>query len=93
MSKFGRFLLGDEMGVGKTIQALAVASIYREDWPLVIVCPATLRFNWRDEINKWLPEIKNWDINMVQSSKTFATVGTSALIHIMSYEIATKVAS
>jgi len=53
------------MGVGKTIQALAVASVYREDWPLVIVCPATLRYNWRDEINKWMPEIRTWDINMV----------------------------
>lgn len=42
IKRFGRFLLGDEMGVGKTIQALAVSWIYKEDWPLLIICPSTL---------------------------------------------------
>ena len=37
ISKHGRFLLGDEMGVGKTIQSLAIAYLYRKDWPLLIV--------------------------------------------------------
>ena len=42
IKRFGRFLLGDEMGVGKTIQALAVACVYKDEWPLVIICPSSL---------------------------------------------------
>jgi SNF2 family DNA or RNA helicase len=42
IKRYGRFLLGDEMGVGKTIQAIAVSCVYKEDWPLLIVCPSSL---------------------------------------------------
>jgi SNF2 family DNA or RNA helicase len=55
VNHFGRFLLGDEMGVGKTIQALAVASVYADDWPMVIICPKSLKLTWKYEIIKWLP--------------------------------------
>lgn len=37
INKFGRFLLGDEMGVGKTIQAIGVSYLYRQEWPLIII--------------------------------------------------------
>ena len=54
MDHFGRVLLGDEMGVGKTIQAIAVSWLYRKDWPVIIIVPSSLRYAWRDEIYKWL---------------------------------------
>ena len=62
LEKFGRMLLGDEMGVGKTIQAIAIAYIYRTDWPMLIVTPASLKFTWRDELLKWLPSLRPVDI-------------------------------
>ena len=37
IEKFGRFLLGDEMGVGKTIQAIGVSYLYKDEWPLLII--------------------------------------------------------
>ena len=37
-------LIGDEMGVGKTIQALAVAYLYKSEWPLLVICPSSLVF-------------------------------------------------
>lgn len=43
------------MGLGKTLQALAVACAYREDWPVLVVAPSSLRANWRNEANKWVP--------------------------------------
>ena len=55
ISRGGRVLLGDEMGLGKTVQAIAVASAFREDWPLLVVCPSSLRLNWKHELCAWLP--------------------------------------
>lgn len=50
------------MGVGKTIQAVAIAYLYKNDWPLLVITPASLKFQWRDEILKWLPTIRQSDI-------------------------------
>ena len=51
----GRVLIGDEMGLGKTVQAIAVASAYRQDeWPLVVMCPSSLKQNWKIELMQWL---------------------------------------
>ncbi|CAE7540133.1 smrc-1 [Symbiodinium sp. CCMP2456] len=50
----GRCLLADEMGCGKTPQALAVLAAYNI-WPALVVCPACLRLTWAEEIEKWLP--------------------------------------
>jgi SNF2 family DNA or RNA helicase len=49
VERFGRLLLGDEMGVGKTIQAIGIMYIFKMDWPLMILCPSSLKYTWRDE--------------------------------------------
>lgn len=51
----GRCLLGDEMGLGKTVQSLAIAAQYLEDWPVLVVCPSSLRWLWKDQCQAWLP--------------------------------------
>lgn len=81
----GRCLIGDEMGLGKTIQAMSIAYYFKENWPLLIICPATLRYNWSNELERWLgiyPE----QINVVTSSH----IKPDNLINIISYELATK---
>ena len=50
----GRALIADEMGLGKTVQAICVALCYAAEWPLLIVCPASLCVNWRTELVKWM---------------------------------------
>ena len=45
-------LLGDEPGVGKSIQSLA-AILINESKKNLIFCPPTLKLNWEDEIKKW----------------------------------------
>ena len=46
-------LIADEMGLGKTIQALGIVNVLRPARALV-VCPASLRLNWRTEARRWL---------------------------------------
>jgi len=48
----GGAILADDMGLGKTVQALAVAEAV--GGRVFIVCPASVRETWRDEIRKWL---------------------------------------
>lgn len=46
----GRGILADQMGLGKTWQALAVAK--KNNWTTVVLCPASLKINWAREIFK-----------------------------------------
>ena len=45
-----RFLLSDEIGFGKTIQAISLAYIYRDSQPVLIVCPDSIEYLWKGEI-------------------------------------------
>lgn len=48
MSKQGRLLLADDMGLGKTVQAICIAAYYRNEWPLLVVAPSSVRFTWAE---------------------------------------------
>lgn len=71
----GRVLIGDEMGLGKTLQAIAVAVAYRAQWPALIVVPASLKYSWADELEKWVPRLNPWDLCMVKSRNDVAGLG------------------
>jgi len=51
----GNALLADEMGLGKTMQALAWIQL-RKQYPVIIICPASIKRNWERESRKWLSE-------------------------------------
>jgi SNF2 family DNA or RNA helicase len=56
LAKMQNFLLADDMGLGKSLQALTVATIdVIRGWAenVIVVCPATLKGNWADEIEKF----------------------------------------
>lgn len=55
------------MGLGKTVQAISVAYLYRHDWPLLIVVPSSLKYPWIEELERWVPELRPDDINLVES--------------------------
>lgn len=44
-------MIGDEMGLGKSFQTIAYAA--QHNLKTVIICPATLKYNWANEIKKF----------------------------------------
>jgi SNF2 family DNA or RNA helicase len=48
----GNVLIGDEPGLGKTIQAIGICNEVKAKNVLVI-CPANVRLNWEKEFRKW----------------------------------------
>eukprot|EP00063_Salmo_salar_P031612 XP_014006447.1 PREDICTED: DNA annealing helicase and endonuclease ZRANB3-like [Salmo salar] len=67
LSKNGRCMIADEMGLGKTMQAISVAYAYRQEWPLLIVVPSSLKYPWIEELERWIPELNPGDINLVET--------------------------
>ncbi len=53
----GRALIGDDMGVGKTIQAIAYTALNQDKLPALVVCPSNVKYNWEKEFNAWLPNL------------------------------------
>lgn len=53
-----RCIIGDDQGVGKTIQAIATLLTDPEELlPVLIVCPASVFQNWQKELAHWAPSL------------------------------------
>jgi len=53
-------ILADDMGLGKTVQALSMLHHYKEingSLKALVVCPTTLIYNWRNEVQKFAPAL------------------------------------
>lgn len=77
----GRALIGDDMGLGKTVQALVWLRLNSKALPAVIIVPASLKFNWKKEAEKWL---ENTSIEVLSGEKPYKP---SANIIIINYDI------
>ncbi len=49
-----RLLIGDDVGLGKTPEALAIL-LHAKAFPALIIVPAHLKYNWKRETEHWLP--------------------------------------
>ena len=53
-SRNGRALVADQMGLGKTAQAICwLKATKKQALPVVIVVPASLKYNWLKELKMW----------------------------------------
>lgn len=66
-----RALLADEPGSGKTVQAIrAIMELTRQGenaFPVMIVCPSTIKTNWKREIDRWWPGMR---VHIVDGTST-----------------------
>jgi SNF2 family DNA or RNA helicase len=52
----GRSILADDMGLGKTLQAIVANEVMRREFKInkaIIVCPTSLKYQWKSEIEKF----------------------------------------
>ncbi len=47
-----RLLIGDEPGLGKTLQSIGIVDI-AEAYPCLVICPSSLKINWQREFEKF----------------------------------------
>jgi SNF2 family DNA or RNA helicase len=73
-------LLADEMGVGKSISSIALINKLKLK-KILIVCPNHLKYNWKDELEKWL--IEPLKIQLIKSGKD---IDKNNDIFIINYE-------
>lgn len=64
----GRVLLAHQPRMGKTIQTLMYIKNHPELRPVLIIVPASIKIQWKEEINKWIPGEKVAVINGMKSS-------------------------
>jgi SWI/SNF-related matrix-associated actin-dependent regulator 1 of chromatin subfamily A len=78
MDASGRGLLADQPGLGKTITTSSVI-----DAPAIVVCPKSVKQNWRAELNKWRPDLS---VLVLDGSAVPDKDAQSADVVIVNYE-------
>lgn len=79
-----RVYIGDEMGTGKTLSALASVMVL-DTLPVVVVCPASVKMGWVRQIEKFFPDIA--DRIYVCSGRTASPIPDDAQIIVVNYDI------
>ena len=81
-------LLGEPQGTGKSGITSVFVSKYNK-FPVLVVCPASLKLNWQVELEMWVPGIKTYIISGRDSytSSYVITAAQKADVVIINYDI------
>ena len=74
-------LLADQMGIGKSIESIGVINALSSIKSVLVICPASLKLNWRRELRKWL--VRPMPVNIVNRDR----LGEDAPVQIINYDI------
>ncbi len=84
-SRKGRAIVADDMGLGKTLQSIGYLQLKREEaFPAVIVVPASVKLNWKREIETWMSKTTVSVLNGRPDDQIFIE---DAQIYIVNYDI------
>ena len=75
-------LIGDQPGLGKTIETLAWLTLHPDIKPALVITLATIKKNWYREIQKWMP---NTTIQILDQGKD--KIDKKADIVIINYDL------
>lgn len=80
-----RAILADEQGLGKTVQALALLKLHRDELlPCIIVCPTTVKLQWHHELIRWCG-VNGYLCQVIGSSKELAAPGFD--VYVTTYDL------
>lgn len=65
-------LIADEMGLGKTIQAIGYINLNKDIKTVLVICPASLKINWKQEMEKWL--VRDYTVSMPNGKFTMTDI-------------------
>ena len=68
------------------MQAIAVAAYYRSDWPLLVICPSSLRVSWAEAFEKWIPTLSQTNVGVVLNG----TSPVDKMVTIISYDLVSR---
>ncbi len=83
-------LIADEMGLGKSSQAIGVLNASPEVTSVVVVCPASLKLNWRNELVKFSSRSAEIQIAGYKKTASIAREGAPVTITITNFEQVSK---
>lgn len=84
-------LIGDEMGVGKTCQAIGVINCSPEVESVLVICPASLKLNWLNELKAWL--VNDCRVTVLYSNgkhREWGNPDAKTRIYVVNYDIVEK---
>lgn len=78
-------LFADEMGLGKTIQAIGLVNADPSLKRILVICPASLKINWRREFERW--SVRGHTVGILMPKDTELP---KADVVIINYDILTR---
>ena len=82
-------VLADDMGLGKTVQTIAVLLSRAELGPQLVIVPASVLLNWRDELTKCAPGLKQVILNLAEDREAVLKQAEKGTVVITTYGILT----
>lgn len=87
MTSRKRVFLGDDMGIGKTIEAIALVNqMAHQGMPInriLIICPARLKIQWLQEWKKWF--VQDRPVRQISGRNGFPSFGAGVIV--INYDI------
>lgn len=83
-------VLADDMGLGKTVQTIAVLASRAAQGPQLVVVPASVLLNWRDELTRFAPGLKQVILNLAGDRADVLKKAKAGTVVVTTYGILTS---